>query len=209
MHKINVLAFGSENFNTSLDELKEHLNFKLIIINDNFEQQLSNGYDVLFIHEDCLKNNDIKKKLLEQNNKIKILVSSSVKKNIDNFTDVLILPTKIEDINKIIEDTVSKKNFNINSSIKIKDYVLDKNAKKLTKDHLHILLTEKEIQLLELFLINPKSVSKSEILGKVWKYSVDADTHTVETHIYRLRKKIKTKFSDDNFILNDKNGYML
>ena len=209
MHKINVLAFGSENFNTSLDELKEHLNFKLIIINDNFEQQLSNGYDVLFVHEDCLKNNNIKKKLLEQNNKIKILVSSSVKKNIDNFTDVLILPTKIEDINKIIEDTVSKKNFNINSSIKIKDYVLDKNAKKLTKDHLHILLTEKEIQLLELFLINPKSVSKSEILGKVWKYSVDADTHTVETHIYRLRKKIKTKFSDDNFILNDKNGYML
>ena len=209
MHKINVLAFGSENFNTSLDELKEHLNFKLIIINDNFEQQLSNGYDVLLIHEYCLKNNDIKKKLLEQNNKIKILVSSSVKKNIDNFTDVLILPTKIEDINKIIEDTVSKKNFNINSSIKIKDYVLDKNAKKLTKDHLHILLTEKEIQLLELFLINPKSVSKSEILGKVWKYSVDADTHTVETHIYRLRKKIKTKFSDDNFILNDKNGYML
>tara|TARA_A100001015_G_scaffold278236_1_gene338244 strand:- start:3660 stop:4289 length:630 start_codon:yes stop_codon:yes gene_type:complete len=209
MHKINVLAFGSENFNTSLDELKEHLNFKLIIINDNFEQQLSNGYDVLFIHEDCLKNNDIKKKLLEQNNKIKILVSSSVKKNIDNFTDVLILPTKIEDINKIIEDTVSKKNFNINSSIKIKDYVLDKNAKKLTKDHLHILLTEKEIQLLELFLINPKSVSKSEILGKVWKYSVDADTHTVETHIYRLRKKIKTKFSDDSFILNDKKGYML
>ncbi len=209
MHKINVLAFGSENFNTSLDELKEHLNFKLIIINDNFEQQLSNGYDVLFIHEDCLKNNNIKKKLLEQNNKIKILVSSSVKKNIDNFTDVLILPTKIEDINKIIEDTVSKKNFNRNSSIKIKDYVLDKNAKKLTKDHLHILLTEKEIQLLELFLINPKSVSKSEILGKVWKYSVDADTHTVETHIYRLRKKIKTKFSDDSFILNDKKGYML
>ena len=209
MHKINVLAFGSENFNTSLDELKEHLNFKLIIINDNFEQQLSNGYDVLFVHEDCLKNNNIKKKLLEQNNKIKILVSSSVKKNIDNFTDVLILPTKIEDINKIIEDTVSKKNFNRNSSIKIKDYVLDKNAKKLTKDHLHILLTEKEIQLLELFLINPKSVSKSEILGKVWKYSVDADTHTVETHIYRLRKKIKTKFSDDSFILNDKKGYML
>ena len=209
MHTIQVLAFGSENFNTSLDELKEHLNFKLIIINDNFEQQLSNGYDVLFVHEDCLKNNNIKKKLLEQNNKIKILVSSSVKKNIDNFTDVLILPTKIEDINKIIEDTVSKKNFNINSSIKIKDYVLDKNAKKLTKDHLHILLTEKEIQLLELFLINPKSVSKSEILGKVWKYSVDADTHTVETHIYRLRKKIKTKFSDDSFILNDKKGYML
>ena len=163
----------------------------------------------MFIHEDCLKNNNIKKKLLEQNNKIKILVSSSIKKNIDNFTDVLILPTKIEDINKIIEDTVSKKNFNINSSIKIKDYVLDKNAKKLTKDHLHILLTEKEIQLLELFLINPKSVSKSEILGKVWKYSVDADTHTVETHIYRLRKKIKTKFSDDSFILNDKKGYML
>ncbi len=192
-----------------MEELKEHLNFKLTIASDVLERQIYNVFDVLFIHEDCLKDNNIKKKLLEQKNNIKILISRSVKKNIDNFADVLILPTKIEDINKIIEDTVIKKDFSKNSSIKIKEYVLDKNEKKLSKNNVFIPLTEKEIQLLELFLTNIKSISKIEILGKVWKYSADADTHTVETHIYRLRKKIKAKFSDDNFILNDKNGYML
>ena len=71
-----------------------------------------------------------------------------------------------------------------------------------------ILLTEKEIQLLELFLKNNKAINKNVILNEVWKYAADADTHTVETHIYRLRKKIKDKFSDENFILNNKNGYL-
>ena len=60
-----------------------------------------------------------------------------------------------------------------------------------------------------LLLIYRKPLSKNEILSEVWKYSEEADTHTVETHIYRLRKKIKSKFSDENFILNDKSGYLL
>ena len=73
-----------------------------------------------------------------------------------------------------------------------------------------ILLTEKEIHLLEILLSNKKdSIHKDEILKKVWKYAEDADTHTVETHIYRLRKKIKDKFFDDEFIRNDKDGYSL
>ena len=70
-------------------------------------------------------------------------------------------------------------------------------------------MTEKEVQLLELFLINNKTISKNEILALVWNYSPDADTHTVETHIYRLRKKISDKFSDENFILNNKEGYII
>ena len=81
--------------------------------------------------------------------------------------------------------------------------------KKLIKEENFIILTEKEIQLLELFLIKKKVVSKNNILDLVWNYSSDADTHTVETHIYRLRKKIKDKFLDNNFILNNKNGYYL
>ena len=56
---------------------------------------------------------------------------------------------------------------------------------------------------------NNKPISKNKILDEVWKYSEDADTHTVETHIYRLRKKIKSKFSDEDFILNNKSGYLL
>ena len=72
-----------------------------------------------------------------------------------------------------------------------------------------IILTEKEIQLLELLLISKKPISKVNILSSVWKYSSDTDTHTVETHIYRLRKKIIDKFMDDKFILNTKDGYYL
>ena len=208
MHKINVLAFGNKNFNTSLEELKDYLNFKLTTINDSFENKSLAQYEVLLIHEDFL-NKNIDNKLLQQTNKIKILVFSS-KNNISNiFSEQLSLPINIKDLNKVVENSIVKKNFNKNSSIKIKNYILDKNEKKLAKFDDYILLTEKEVQLLELFLISKKSINKSEILDKVWQYSSDADTHTVETHIYRLRKKIKAKFSDENFILNDKNGYLL
>ena len=72
-----------------------------------------------------------------------------------------------------------------------------------------IILTEKEIELLQLFLEKKKPISKDNILSTVWNYSVDADTHTVETHIYRLRKKINEKFMDEKFILNNKDGYYL
>jgi DNA-binding response OmpR family regulator len=85
---------------------------------------------------------------------------------------------------------------------------LDKNEKKLFKNNEFIILTEKEVQLLDLFL-NNTSILKNEILSKVWHYAADADTHTVETHIYRLRKKIKDKFSDEKFILNNKDGYYI
>ena len=85
--------------------------------------------------------------------------------------------------------------------------MLNKNEKKLSKLDQSIILTEKEIQLLELFLKNKKPISKDNILSSIWNYSSDADTHTVETHIYRLRKKISDKFMDDKFILINKEGY--
>ena len=87
--------------------------------------------------------------------------------------------------------------------------MLNKNEKKLYKEENFIILTEKEIQLLELFLKNKKPVSKDYILSSVWNYSANVDTHTVETHIYRLRKKISERFLDEKFILNNKDGYYL
>ena len=147
--------------------------------------------------------------VFKKSNKIKILAYYSDKEKSDIFDDKIFLPTKFEEINNIIENSVVKKNFSKNSSIKVKNYILDKNEKKLLKDKTYVLLTEKEIQLLELFLSYNKPISKKKILDEVWKYSEDADTHTVETHIYRLRKKIKSKFLDEDFILNHKSGYLL
>ena len=121
----------------------------------------------------------------------------------------ILLPTTVKEINTVIENSIAKKKFNKNSSIKVKKYLLDKNEKKLVKMNNSIILTEKEIKLIELLLNNSKPISKDKILSLVWNYSTDADTHTVETHIYRLRKKISEKFMDDEFILNTKDGNCL
>ena len=85
---------------------------------------------------------------------------------------------------------------------------MDKNEK-LIRQNKSVVLTEKEVQLIELFLDNSKPLSKDKILSTVWNYSSEADTHTVETHIYRLRKKINDKFKDNQFIKNNKKGYHL
>ena len=177
-------------------------------VTDKLNEEILNNYEVLIFHQECLPSDSLDK-LLKNSQKIKILASNNVVKNKDYFNDIISLPIKISELNSVIENSVVKKNFNKNSSILVKKYKLDKNEKKLIKDENYILLTEKEIQLLELFLDNKKPISKNTILKEVWKYSTSADTHTVETHIYRLRKKIKSKFSDENFILNNKDGYLL
>ena len=148
------------------------------------------------------------KELIEKSNSIKILATKSKQEN-NNFDANLELPSNLKEINELIENISAKKKFSQNSSINIKNYLLNKNEKKLSKSKEFIILTEKEIQLLELFLNNKKPISKDNILSSVWNYSSDADTHTVETHIYRLRKKIAEKFMDENFIQNNKDGYYL
>ena len=207
MHKINVLTIGSDNFNTSLEELKDYLNFNLDIDFKNKKKQNFEDYDVILIHEDYLNINNNNKDFSEEKKIIKILVSKTKGAMPNSFHNELLLPTTIKDLNSLIENSVAKIEYGKNSSIKIKNYILDKNEKKLLKNKINISLTEKEIQLLELFLNYQKPLSKDKILSFVWNYSSDADTHTVETHIYRLRKKIKDKFSDENFIINTKEGY--
>ena len=161
----------------------------------------------MFVQEEVLKNEKIKN-VINKYNSIKILASNKESKN-NNYDFILRLPTTLNEINSIIESSVAKKTFSKNASIKINEYMLDKNEKKLFKKDKFIILTEKEIQLLELFLNTKKPVTKNKILSLVWHYAPDADTHTVETHIYRLRKKIHDKFLDENFILNNKDGYCL
>ena len=201
MHKLNVKILGPSSFVSTLNELKIYLKF-----NPSIDGLNDNPIAILF-HIDALQDVN-QKNYIDSKNSIKICVG---KKNElkDNFDANLELPTTLKEINTIIENTVAKKKFNKNSSIVIKDYLLNKNEKKLSKSGDFIILTEKEVQLLELFLNSKKPLSKDRILSLVWNYSSDADTHTVETHIYRLRKKITEKFMDQKFILNDKNGYYL
>ena len=164
--------------------------------------------DIVILHKDILTHKE-QIKILSSNKPIIILASDENNKLID-YDSILTLPTSINEINSMVERLGTKKIFNKNSSISInKEYVLDKNEKKLIKNNNFIILTEKEVQLLELFLNSSKPITKKKILLSVWNYSKDADTHTDETHIYRLRKKISDKFLDTSFITNDKNGYYL
>ena len=162
---------------------------------------------IILFHVDVLKDKR-QKSYIENNSAIKICAGKG-KDLPENYDASLKLPTTIKEINAVVENTVAKKKFSKNSSIKIKKYLLNKNEKKLSKFDNFIILTEKEIQLLELLLNNKKPISKDNILSSVWNYSSDADTHTVETHIYRLRKKILDNFMDEKFILNSKEGYYL
>tara|TARA_Y100000389_G_scaffold203991_1_gene254430 strand:+ start:855 stop:1421 length:567 start_codon:yes stop_codon:yes gene_type:complete len=95
------------------------------------------------------------------------------------------------------------------SSIIIGDYKLDLNSREITLNNKSINLTEKEINLI-LFLNNSdKSVEIQKLQSEVWNYKSDLETHTVETHIHRLRKKIKEKLNKSDFILSNKDGYFL
>ena len=201
MHQLKVLILGPTSFTSTLDELKPFLKFNSV------KEKNSSDFDVILFHEEALKDKE-DKKIINNSNSLKIC-SSNNKNSSNNYDAFLEMPSSLKEINTVVENIAAKKAFNKNSSIEIKKYLLNKNEKKLSRGENEIILTEKEIQLLELFLNNQKPISKDKILSSVWNYSSDADTHTVETHIYRLRKKINDKFSDENFIVNTKDGYSL
>ena len=80
--------------------------------------------------------------------------------------------------------------------------------KKIIKN-IKLKLTEKEINTIMFLSKSNKPVSVDELQEKVWSYQSDIETHTVETHVYRLRKKILKTFDDNKFIISKKNGYQI
>ena len=119
------------------------------------------------------------------------------------------MPFKIINLKKKIISLSAKYQFNKASLISLGTYVIDKNERKIKKENLELKLTEKEIDFLILFTKNKQPLDRNFFLKKVWKYSIETDTHTIETHIHRLRKKILQKFKDNNFIKNNEKGYYI
>ena len=93
--------------------------------------------------------------------------------------------------------------------IKVNDYVIDLNSREMLIKDNKLKLTEKEINTISYLSKSEKPVSIDELQEKVWSYQSDIETHTVETHIYRLRKKILNTFNDKDFIISEKNGYQI
>ena len=99
--------------------------------------------------------------------------------------------------------------FHSQSQVKIKNYTMDMNSREIIINDIKLKLTEKEINTIIYLLKSNKPVSIDELQKKVWSYQSDIESHTVETHIYRLRKKILSTFGDEKFIVSKKNGYQI
>ena len=102
-----------------------------------------------------------------------------------------------------------KLQFNNQSEVKVNNYMIDLNSREMSAKNIKLKLTEKEINTIIFLSKSNKPVSVDELQEKVWSYQSDIETHTVETHIYRLRKKILNTFDDNEFIISKKNGYQI
>ena len=83
------------------------------------------------------------------------------------------------------------------------------NSRQISKKSVKLNLTEREGNLIIFLNKSTSPVSVETLQKEVWEYGSELETHTVETHIYRLRKKIKEKFNDNNFIISTKEGYII
>tara|TARA_B100000787_G_C16159143_1_gene280508 strand:- start:328 stop:915 length:588 start_codon:yes stop_codon:yes gene_type:complete len=194
MIKSNVIILSFNSLYEILDEFKENLSFKII--------QYKNDND--FINDSDF---DIINSLIILRFNHKLLLDKYVsEKNILKFNDS---PLPLPELLEMINIKLIKLKFNHQSKINISGYELNLNSKIFSKNDLNIKLTEKEIQII-LYLNETKTKHNILDLQKnIWEYAPDMETHTVETHIYRLRKKISDKFKDDNFILSHQNGYFI
>ena len=190
----NVFIINFNSLYEILDEIKENLSFKIIKIKN--EEDLTNNLDLDKIDFLVISKTDYK--LLLNNN--------ITDKNFLDFND---LPLSLKKLLELINIKLIKLKFNQQSKLVIKGYDLNLNSKFLSKDNLKLKLTEKEIEII-LYLNNTKiKHDVADLQKNIWGYSTSMETHTVETHIYRLRKKIRDLFKDETFILSHKNGYFI
>ena len=190
----NVFIVNFNSLYEILNEIKENLSFKITNIEkeEDFNKKLDlDRLDYLIISKTdhrLLLNNNI------------------TNKNFLYFND---LPLSFKKLLELINIKLIKLRFNLQSKIIIKSYELNLNSKFFSKGNLKLKLTEKEVE--TILYLNDKKIKHdvADLQKNIWGYSADLETHTVETHIYRLRKKISDLFKDEKFILSHKNGYFI
>ena len=134
------------------------------------------------------------------------------REKIKNYTNQILLkniPIKISKLYELINVKLISKNFNVQSKLKIGNYLLDVNSRIVSDNNNNLKLTEKEIKIIIFLKNQEKNVTIKELQLNVWGYNKNLETHTVETHIHRLKKKFKNNFSDNYFITSTKTGYKL
>ena len=182
----NLIIYKFDLLYHVLKELSLELNFNIISINSNklLDEEIKNNNNYLIIS---------KKKYLDFKNQIVL----------DN------LPIKIFKLFEKINIEFLKTQFNNQSKLKVAAYIIDLNSREITKESTTLKLTEKEINTIAYLSRSNIPISIDELKKKVWSYNSEMESHTVETHVYRLRKKILNTFNDSEFIISKKNGYQI
>ena len=207
MDKLTISIFGSKSFFEIISEIKLFTKFNIKYYEDLnlcVKDAENESHLVVFFRDltNEIKINNFPLILASKSSKPKNILSNELKEHLK-------MPFTILDFNKKIVILSAKNEFKKNSLIHLSGYIVDKNERKIKKKNLELQLSEKEINFLILFSKNKEPISKNFVLKTVWKYSEKTETHTVETHIHRLRKKILEKFSDSNFIKNNSKGYFI
>jgi DNA-binding response OmpR family regulator len=180
-----LIVYEYQTLYEILTEIKEFLNFKILNTDKkNFEKLEFNKLGDYLI--------------LRSKNSV----------TLENSFVLNDLPIKLDKLIQIININFLKNNFAKKSEIKVGKYILDLNSRKIIFENQYINLTERETDLI-IFIKSNNNVTIKELQNSVWGYSSELETHTVETHIYRLRKKMNEKFNDDKFIQNTEKGYKI
>ena len=194
MIKQNVFIINYNSLYETLVEIKENLSFKIIKFENEDDFIKSFNFDI------------INSLIISKSNQKLLSVKNVSDKNFLNCND---FPLPLNKLLQLINIKLIQLRFNYQSKININSYELNFNSKSISKNDLNLKLTEKEIQIILYLNEKNNKNSVSDLQKNIWGYSPNIETHTVETHIYRLRRKMTNKFNDDNFILSHENGYFI
>ena len=198
MIKQNINIVNYQTLYNILEEIKTYLSFNIFNYFDEKE----------FLKHLETNEIDIKKSLFLVKKKDKFFYKN-LKINKNQIFEIPDLPINLYSLIEKINIQLIKQRYNYQSKVFLKNYVLDINSREIIKENKRLKLTEREIDTI-LFLgnkIKPQNIKT--LLSEVWGYMPESETHTVETHIYRLRKKIADTFNDNDFILSHDNGYLI
>ena len=182
----NLIIYKFISLYHILEELSLDLNFKTSFVDNE---------------------NSLNDKVKSLNNYL--IISNKKYSDIGNQFVLENMPLNIFKLVEKINIEFLKLQFNSQSQVKVNNYAIDLNSREMLINNKKLKLTEKEINTITYLSKSNKPVSIEELQEKVWSYQSDIETHTVETHIYRLRKKILNTFNDNEFIISKKNGYQI
>ena len=194
MIKQNLFIVNLNSLYEILYEIKANLSF-------NVENYVSED---IFLKKPDL---DLKNYLIISKPNSKLLLDKKIDPKV--FLELNLFPIHLNKLIELINIKLIKLKFNHQSKIIIKDYELNLNSKFISRGNLSLKLTEKEIEIILYLNATKTKHDVADLQKNIWGYSEDMETHTVETHIYRLRKKISDKFGNEYFILSRQNAYFV